>query len=43
VGFVVCISEFRVKAHIRGLSIEPLWERIPPSKLKLKGIDWVIV
>jgi protein gp37 len=33
----------KVKAHIRGLSIEPLWERIPPSKLKLKGIDWVIV
>jgi protein gp37 len=33
----------KVKAHMRGLSIEPLWERIPPSKLKLKGIDWVIV
>ncbi|MEX1116715.1 MAG: DUF5131 family protein [Akkermansiaceae bacterium] len=33
----------KVKAHIRGLSIEPLWERIPPSKLNLKGIDWVIV
>jgi protein gp37 len=33
----------KVKAHIRGLSIEPLWDRIPPSKLNLKGIDWVIV
>lgn len=33
----------RVKASIRGLSIEPLWERIPPSQLNLKGIDWVIV
>lgn len=33
----------KVKAHMRGLSIEPLWERIPPEKLDLKGIDWVIV
>jgi protein gp37 len=33
----------RVKASVRGLSIEPLWERIPPRKLNLKGIDWVIV
>jgi protein gp37 len=33
----------KVKAHIRGLSIEPLWERIPPSKLSLRGIDWVIL
>lgn len=33
----------QVKAHIRGLSIEPLWDRIPPSKLNLKGIDWVIL
>lgn len=33
----------KVKAHIRGLSIEPLWSRIPPSKLDLKGIDWVIL
>jgi protein gp37 len=32
-----------VKASIRGLSIEPLWERIPPELLDLKGIDWVIV
>ncbi len=32
-----------VNASIRGLSIEPLWDRIPPSKLNLKGIDWVIV
>jgi protein gp37 len=33
----------QVKAHIKGLSIEPLWKRIPPSKLNLKGIDWVIL
>jgi len=32
----------RVKAKMRGLSLEPLWERIPPSELDLKGIDWVI-
>jgi hypothetical protein len=32
-----------VKASVRGLSIEPLWDRIPPSKLNLKGIDWVIL
>lgn len=33
----------RVDAHCRGLSIEPLRERIPASKLNLEGIDWVIV
>jgi protein gp37 len=33
----------QVKAACRGLSIEPLWERIPPEKLNLDGIDWVIV
>lgn len=32
-----------VDAHCRGLSIEPLRERIPASKLDLHGIDWVIV
>lgn len=32
-----------VTAHTRGLSIEPLWEKIPPSKLNLDGIDWVIM
>lgn len=32
-----------VDARVRGLSIEPLWERIPPKKLNLRGIDWVIV
>lgn len=32
-----------VKSNIRGLSIEPLWERIPPDKLNLEGIHWVIV
>ncbi len=33
----------KVSASMKGLSIEPLWERIPPSKLDLNGIDWVIV
>jgi|APTNR8051073442_1049403.scaffolds.fasta_scaffold08406_5 protein gp37 len=33
----------KVKASVRGLSIEPLWEAIPPGKLDLRGIDWVIV
>lgn len=33
----------KVKASVRGLSIEPLWDRIPPSKLNLKGIDWLIL
>lgn len=32
-----------VRATSRGLSIEPLWGRIPASKLDLTGIDWVIV
>ena len=44
VGMLGRVDELRkVKAHCRGLSIEPLWERIPPAKLNLKGIDWVIV
>lgn len=33
----------RVNAHMRGLSIEPLWDRIPPSMLDLTDIDWMIV
>jgi protein gp37 len=33
----------QVNAHMRGLSIEPLRDRIPPSMLDLTGIDWVIV
>ena len=32
-----------VNAHIKGLSIEPLLERIPAEQLDLTGIDWVIV
>jgi protein gp37 len=32
-----------VEAPCRGLSIEPLWERIPAEKLDLQGIDWVIL
>ena len=38
------VDELRkVKASCRGLSIEPLWERLPAEKLDLTGIDWVIV
>lgn len=33
----------RVKAHIRGLSMEPLRCGIDPRKLDLTGIHWVIV
>jgi protein gp37 len=33
----------KVRASIRGLSVEPLWERIPPSELNLDGIDWLIL
>lgn len=33
----------RVNAQMRGLSIEPLWDRIPSSKLDLTDIDWMIV
>jgi len=37
------IEELReVPAAIRGLSVEPLWERIPPRSLNLDGIDWLI-
>lgn len=32
-----------VQAYSRGLSVEPLWERIPPEELNLEGIDWVIL
>jgi len=31
-----------VPASVRGVSLEPLWERIPPQKLNLRGISWVI-
>ena len=38
------VDELRqVRAECRGLSVEPLWERIPPEKLDLQGIDWLIV
>lgn len=33
----------KVKAACRGLSIEPLWDRLPPEDLDLTGIDRVIV
>lgn len=32
----------KTSANMRGLSIEPLWERIPADSLDLEGIDWVI-
>lgn len=31
-----------VPATVRGLSVEPLWNRIPPDQLDLGGIDWLI-
>ena len=33
----------RVPAAVRGLSVEPLWDRIPAETLDLTGIDWLIV
>lgn len=33
----------KVRAKVRGLSLEPLWERIPPEKLNLEGISWLIL
>ncbi len=33
----------KVDAHLRGLSVEPLWERLPPTELDLTGIDWLIL
>lgn len=32
-----------VDASVRGLSVEPLWARIPPDQLNLDGISWLIV
>ena len=38
------VAELRsVPAAVRGLSLEPLWEGLPPEKLDLTGIDWVII
>ena len=38
------VDELRqIKAPCRGLSVEPLWERIPPELLDLTGIDWLIL
>lgn len=33
----------RIPANVRGVSAEPLWERIPPTDLDLSNIDWLIV
>jgi len=33
----------QVAARVKGLSFEPLWERIPSKKLDLDGISWVVV
>lgn len=33
----------QVKAEIRGLSIEPLFERLPPEQVDLTAIDWLIL
>ncbi len=32
-----------VPATVRGLSVEPLWDRIPLEELDLKGIKWLIL
>lgn len=38
------VDELRqTNAACRGLSVEPLWERIPPESLDLSGIDWLIL
>lgn len=38
------VDELRqTKAACRGLSVEPLWERILPESLDLTGIDWLIL
>ena len=38
------VDELRqVKAYCRGLSVEPLRERVPPESLDLTGIDWLIL
>ncbi|MEI6493687.1 MAG: DUF5131 family protein [Verrucomicrobiota bacterium] len=38
------VDELRsVPAAVRGLSLEPLWEAIPPGKLDLTGIHWMII
>jgi len=38
------VDELRqVPAAVRGLSVEPLWERIPSKNMDLTGIDWLIV
>ena len=33
----------KVRAHMYGLSLEPIRSRIPPEQLDLTGIDWVIL
>ena len=38
------VDELRsVPASVRGLSLEPLWEAIPPNQLDLTGIHWLII
>jgi protein gp37 len=33
----------RIPAKVKGVSAEPVWERIDPSRLNLTGIDWLIL
>jgi protein gp37 len=33
----------RIPAKVKGVSAEPVWERIDPSRLNLGGIDWLIL
>lgn len=32
-----------IDCAMRGISVEPLWERLPPESLNLEGIDWFIL
>ncbi len=33
----------RIPAKVKGVSAEPVWERIPPTLLDLASIDWLIL
>ncbi len=33
----------RIPAKVKGVSAEPVWERIEPGRLSLTGIDWLIL
>lgn len=37
------LEDHRLSVLMRGLSLAPLWERVPANRLNLDGISWVIV